>query len=120
MSPPILSNPDLLLNGQIVLRHEQNFTCIGSSSSGNGACYERLLIRNFKRPGVATYALRCGSAPTSPTCSKCPAERRRARGELSAARDSESQGGACGYTGLDKIERMTHLGFRSGAADADD
>jgi glycogen debranching enzyme len=46
-----LSNPDLLVNGQIALRREQ-IHVHRLKFIWNGACYERLLIRNFSDHGL--------------------------------------------------------------------
>ena len=103
-----LSNPDLLLNGQIALRHEQ-IHLHRLKFVWNGACYERLLIRNFSdRVWRIRVALQFGSDFAD--LFEVRGERRRARGDLSAARDSDRRA-ALRYTGLDKIERITTLDF---------
>jgi glycogen debranching enzyme len=103
-----LSNPDLLLNGQIALRHEQ-IHLHRLKFVWNGACYERLLIRNFSdRVWRIRVALQFGSDFAD--LFEVRGERRRARGDLSATRDSDCRA-ALRYTGLDRIERMTTLDF---------
>jgi glycogen debranching enzyme len=103
-----LSNPDLLLNGQIALRHEQ-IHLHRLKFVWDGACYERILIRNFSdRVWRIRVALQFGSDFAD--LFEVRGERRRARGELSATRDSDCRA-VLRYTGLDKIERITTLDF---------
>src|SRR5260370_16726185 len=103
-----LSNPDLLLNGQIALRHEQ-IHLHRLKFVWDGACYERLLIRNFSdRMWRIRVALQFGSDFAD--LFEVRGERRRARGDLSVTRDSDRRA-ALHYTGLDKIERITTLDF---------
>src|SRR5258708_17923854 len=103
-----LSNPDLLLNGQIALRHEQ-IHLHRLKFVWEGACYERLLIRNFSdRVWRIRVALQFGSDFAD--LFEVRGERRRARGDLSATRDSDRRA-ALHYAGLDKIERITTVDF---------
>ena len=103
-----LSNPDLLSNGQIALRREQihlhriKFIC-------NGACYERLLVRNFSdRPLRIRLALQYSSDFAD--LFEVRGERRAARGAASAERCSDCKI-ALRYMGLDEVERVTNLEF---------
>jgi glycogen debranching enzyme len=103
-----LSNPDLLVNGQIALRREQihlhRLRFIWS-----GACYERLLIRNFSD---RTLRVRIALLFASDFADlfEVRGERRMARGESSAIRDSNRKT-ELRYLGLDEIERITTLEF---------
>jgi len=93
-----LSNPDLLLNGQIALRHEQ-VHLHRLKFVWDGACYERLLIRNFSdRRWRIRVALEFGADFAD--LFEVRGERRTARGDLSATRDSDCRA-ALRYTGLD-------------------
>ncbi len=103
-----LSNPDLLLNGQVALRREQ-IHLHRLKFVWEGACYERLLIRNFSdRVWRIRVALQFGSDFAD--LFEVRGERRRARGGLSATRDSDCRA-ALRYMGLDRIERITTLDF---------
>jgi len=103
-----LSNPDLLLNGQVALRREQ-IHLHRLKFVWEGACYERLLIRNFSdRVWRIRVALQFGSDFAD--LFEVRGERRRARGGLSATRDSDCRA-ALRYMGLDRIERVTTLDF---------
>src|SRR5258708_9690598 len=94
-----LSNPDLLLNGQIALRHEQ-IHLHRLKFVWDGACYQRLLIRNFSdRMWRIRVALQFGSDFAD--LFEVRGERRRARGDLSATRHSD-RSAALHYTALDK------------------
>lgn len=103
-----LSNPDLLVNGQIALRREQ-IHLHRLKFIWNGACYERLLIRNFSDRALRIrVALQFASDFAD--LFEVRGERRRARGDSSATRDSDRRT-AFRYLGLDKIERVTTLEF---------
>jgi glycogen debranching enzyme len=103
-----LSNPDLLLNGQIALRHEQ-IHLQRLKFIWDGACYERLLIRNFSdRAWRIRIALQFGADFAD--LFEVRGERRRARGNSTARRESDHRA-VLRYTGLDDIERTTILDF---------
>jgi glycogen debranching enzyme len=103
-----LSNPDLLVNGQIVLRHEQ-IHLQRLKFIWEGACYERLLIRNFSdRAWRLRVALQFGADFAD--LFEVRGERRTGRGNSSAIRHGDHRA-ALHYMGLDKIERITTLDF---------
>jgi len=103
-----LSNPDLLIGDQIAFRREQ-IHVHRLKFLWNGACYERLLVRNFgDRPLRVRLALSFGSDFAD--LFEVRGEHRAARGESSAARSSDRKV-ALRYLGLDSIERVTTLEF---------
>ena len=103
-----LSNPDLLVDGQIALRREQ-IHLHRIKFIWNGACYERLLVRNFSdRPLHIRVALQYGSDFAD--LFEVRGERRTARGAASAERSSDRKI-SLRYMGLDKVERITALEF---------
>ena len=103
-----LSNPDLLANGQIALRREQ-IHLHRLKFIWNGACYERLLVRNFSdRPLHIRVALQFASDFAD--LFEVRGERREARGTASAERSSDRKI-SLRYMGLDEIERITTLEF---------
>jgi glycogen debranching enzyme len=103
-----LSNPDLLVNGQIALRREQ-IHLHRLRFVWEGASYERLLVRNFSDHALRIrLALEFGSDFAD--LFEVRGERRKARGKSSASRDSDRKA-ALRYMGLDKIERVTILEF---------
>jgi glycogen debranching enzyme len=103
-----LSNPDLLLNGQIALRREQ-IHLHRLKFIWNGACYERLLIRNFSdRAWRIRLALQFGADFAD--LFEVRGEHRKARGVSSATRTTDRTV-ALRYMGLDEIERITTLDF---------
>ncbi len=103
-----LSNPDLLVNGQIALRREQIHLHRLKFLSA-GACYERLLIRNFSdRAWRIRISMRFGADFAD--LFEVRGEHRKARGHMSASRDSDRKS-VLRYMGLDGIERVTSLDF---------
>ena len=103
-----LSNPDLLADGEIVLRREQ-IHLQRIKFVWDGACYERLLARNFSdRPMHVRLTLRF--AADFADLFEVRGEKRKARGEATAAVQS-AHGVLLSYTGLDKIGRATELEF---------
>jgi glycogen debranching enzyme len=103
-----LSNPDLLVDGEIALRREQ-IHLHRLKFIWSGACYERLLIRNFSDRALRIrVALQFASDFAD--LFEVRGERRRARGDSSATRSNDRKT-ALRYMGLDKIERMTTLEF---------
>ena len=111
-----LSNPDLLVDGKIALRRE-NVHVNRIRFIWSGACYERLLVRNFSdRPLQLRLTYRFASDFAD--LFEVRGEHRAARGEARAALESD-HGVALAYAGLDKIERSTHLAFLAVAQDLD-
>ncbi len=103
-----LSNPDLLVDGKIVLRRE-NVHVNRMRFVWNGACYERLLVRNFSDHHLhlrLTYRFASDFADLF----EVRGERRRAHGEQHAALESD-HGVVLDYVGLDKLKRSTHFAF---------
>ena len=103
-----LSNPDLLEDGKIVLRRE-NIHLNRMKFIWNGACYERLVVRNFSDCPLRlrlTYRFASDFADLF----EVRGEHRSARGESRAALESDC-GVALRYTGLDEIERVTQIAF---------
>ena len=112
-----LSNPDLLENGKIALRRE-NIHLNRMKFIWSGACYERLVVRNFSdRPLDAATDLSIRRR-ISRICSRCAASIAAARGEIRAALESDHSVTLC-YLGLDKIERVTEICVLSRAEDVD-
>jgi glycogen debranching enzyme len=103
-----LSNPDLLVGDKIALRREQVHVhrlkflwC--------GACYERLLVRNFSvSPLRVRLTVRFGADFAD--LFEVRGERRAARGTAAASRVSDRRI-ELSYLGLDQIERITNLEF---------
>ena len=103
-----LSNPDLLEQGKIALRRE-NVHLHRMKFIWNGACYERLVMRNFgDRP--LTLRLTYRFASDFADLFEVRGEHRAARGETRAALESDHSVKLC-YLGLDKIERITQISF---------
>jgi glycogen debranching enzyme len=103
-----LSNPDLMIGDQIAFRREQ-IHLHRLKFLWNGACYERLLVRNFgDRPLRVNLALCFGSDFAD--LFEVRGEHRPARGYSSAVRISDSKI-VLRYVGLDTIERITTLEF---------
>jgi len=103
-----LSNPDLLVNGQIALRREQ-IHLHRLRFIWDGAGYERLLIRNFSDRALR-IRLALQFASDFADLFEVRGEHRRARGNSSETRDSDRKA-SLHYMGLDKIERVTTLEF---------
>src|ERR1700677_1381226 len=103
-----LSNPDLLQDGKIALRRE-NIHLNRMKFIWNGACYERLVVRNFSDCPLRlrlTYRFASDFADLF----EVRGEHRSARGESRAALESDC-GVALRYKGLDEIERVTQIAF---------
>jgi glycogen debranching enzyme len=103
-----LSNPDLLEDGTITLRRE-NIHLNRMKFIWNGACYERLVVRNFSERPLSlrlTYRFASDFADLF----EVRGERRIARGESRAALESD-RGVVLRYKGLDEIERVTQIAF---------
>jgi glycogen debranching enzyme len=103
-----LSNPDMSVNGQIVLRREQ-IHLHRLKFVWDATCYERLLVRNFSNaPLQARLTFRFASDFAD--LFEVRGERRAARGTASAELES-GNGVLLRYVGLDKAERITRLTF---------
>jgi glycogen debranching enzyme len=103
-----LSNPDLLEDGKIALRRE-NIHLNRMKFIWNGACYERLVVRNYgDRP--LSLRLTYHFASDFADLFEVRGEHRGARGESSAALQSD-HAVVLRYKGLDKIERITEMAF---------
>ena len=103
-----LSNPDLLIDGKIALRREQ-VHLNRTKFVWKGACYERLLVKNFSDAALhvrVTFRFAADFADLF----EVRGERRAAHGESTADLDS-SQAVTLRYMGLDKLERVTRLTF---------
>jgi glycogen debranching enzyme len=103
-----LSNPDLLEDGEIALRRE-NIHVNRMKFIWNGACYERLVVRNFSDRALSlglTYRFASDFADLF----EVRGERRNARGQSNVALRSE-RCAVLRYKGLDQIERATELAF---------
>ncbi len=103
-----LSNPDLFTNGTIALRRER-LHLQRLKFVWNGACYERLLVRNYsEQPLHVRLAFRF--AADFADLFEVRGERRTARGTSSAVL-SGNQEVLLRYLGLDRIERVTRVEF---------
>ncbi len=103
-----LSNPDLLEDGKIALRRE-NIHLNRMKFVWNGACYERLVVRNYgDRPLSLRLTYRFASDFAD--LFEVRGEHRSARGESSAELRSD-HAVALRYKGLDAIERISELAF---------
>jgi glycogen debranching enzyme len=103
-----LSNPDFFIADQIALRREQ-LHLHRLMFVWNGACYERLSVRNFSdRP--LRIKLKLGFAADFADLFEVRGERRTAHGMSAATRCSDSKV-SLAYHGLDNIERVTTLEF---------
>jgi glycogen debranching enzyme len=103
-----LSNPDLLVNGKIALRRE-NIHLNRVKFVWNGACYERLVVRNFS-DRLLQLRLTYRFASDFADLFEVRGEHRAARGEARSALDSD-HGVVLRYVGLDAVERNTRLMF---------
>ena len=103
-----LSNPDLLVEGKIALRRE-NVHLNRIKFVWNGACYERLSVRNF---GDRTIHLRVTYRFASDFADlfEVRGERRKARGVQHGALESD-HAVLLEYLGLDQVERITQVAF---------
>ena len=103
-----LSNPDLLEDGKIALRRE-NIHLNRMKFIWNGACYERLVVRNYSdRPLSLRLTYRFASDFAD--LFEVRGEHRKARGESRAALES-NHGVMLRYMGLDEVERVTQIAF---------
>ena len=103
-----LSNPDLPDAAHIALPREQ-IHLQRLKFLWNGACHERLLLRNFnERPLQIRLSLRFGADFAD--LFEVRGVPRAARGEF-AAECATAAGAILRYRGLDAVERVTHLHF---------
>ena len=103
-----LSNPDLLIDGKVALRREQ-IHLNRTKFIWEGACYERLLVRNFSDvPLHIRLTLRF--AADFADLFEVRGEQRAARGDAFAELESDHDV-LLRYLGLDKIKRATRLSF---------
>jgi glycogen debranching enzyme len=103
-----LSNPDFLVDGKIDLRRE-NIHLNRMKFVWNGACYERVVVRNFSNRPLdlrLTYRIAADFADLF----EVRGERRSARGEARAALEDNHRV-MLRYKGLDAIERLTEIAF---------
>ena len=103
-----LSNPDLLEDGKIALRRE-NIHLNRMKFIWNGACYERVVVRNFSDRAL-DFRLTYRFASDFADLFEVRGERRSARGESRANLKSDN-GVVLRYKGLDEIERVTEIAF---------
>ncbi len=103
-----LSNPDLLESGKVALRRE-NVHLSRMKFVWNGACYERLAVRNFS-DGTLTLRLTYRFAADFADLFEVRGERRAARGEVRTAL-AGNHAVTLAYLGLDGIERVTGIAF---------
>jgi glycogen debranching enzyme len=103
-----LSNPDLMVGDEIALRREQ-IHLHRLRFLWEGACYERLLVRNFSE---RLMRVRVGVkfAADFADLFEVRGERRARRGQASASRLSD-RAVQLRYVGLDHEERLTSLEF---------
>jgi glycogen debranching enzyme len=103
-----LSNPDLLENGKIALRRE-NVHLNRMKFMWNGACYERLVVRNFSdRPLTLLLTYRFGADFAD--LFEVRGEHRAAHGEHRAELASDHRV-RLAYRGLDRVDRITEVAF---------
>jgi glycogen debranching enzyme len=103
-----LSNPDLLMDGKIALRREQ-IHVHRTKFLWEGACYERLQVRNFSDTPLhirLTFRFSSDFADLF----EVRGEKRAAHGESRADLES-GQAVTLSYLGLDKIERAVRISF---------
>lgn len=103
-----LSNPDLLVDGVIALRREQ-IHLHRLKFVWQGACYERILVRNFS-DGPLQVRIGLRFAADFADLFEVRGEKRAARGKLSAELQSD-HAVLLRYEGLDRVERITRLTF---------
>jgi glycogen debranching enzyme len=103
-----LSNPDLLIDGEIALRREQ-IHLHRIKFVWEGTCFERVLVRNFSDAPLRTR-LSFRFAADFADLFEVRGERRTAHGASSASLAGD-HGVVLRYMGLDQIERVTRLTF---------
>jgi glycogen debranching enzyme len=103
-----LSNPDLWSGKEIAVRREQ-IHLHRLRFLWRGACYERLLVRNFS-DHVQQVNVTVNFSADFADLFEVRGERRAARGNISATMLNDRHV-ELGYMGLDQIERVTALDF---------
>ena len=108
-----MSNPDLLVGDEIAVRREQ-VHLHRLRFLWQGACYERLLVRNFSDRNMRVRLALSFSADFADLF-EVRGERRAARGQsTSLRRDDKSV--ELRYAGLDRVLRVTALNFEPAPA----
>jgi glycogen debranching enzyme len=103
-----MSNPDLLVGDEIAVRREQ-VHLHRLRFLWQGACYERLLVRNFS-DRIMRVRLALNFSADFADLFEVRGERRAARGQTtSLRRDDKSV--ELRYLGLDRVQRVTALDF---------
>jgi glycogen debranching enzyme len=103
-----LSNPDLLVEGKIALRRE-NVHVNRIKFIWDGACYERLSVRNFSDRLIhlrLSYRFACDFADLF----EVRGEHRAARGRSTSLLESD-HAVSLKYLGLDNVERATRIAW---------
>jgi glycogen debranching enzyme len=103
-----LSNPDLLIGDIVALRREQ-IHLHRLRYLWDGACYERLLVRNFSDQALRVNLAVCFDADFADLF-EVRGEHRAKRGQATATR-VDSAKVVLRYLGLDSVERNTALEF---------
>jgi glycogen debranching enzyme len=103
-----LSNPDLLIGDVVALRREQ-IHLHRLRFLWDGACYERLLVRNFSDQALGVRLAVCFEADFADLF-EVRGEHRARRGESTATRVNDAKV-VLNYVGLDSVERTTTLEF---------
>jgi glycogen debranching enzyme len=103
-----LSNPDLLIGDVVALRREQ-IHLHRLRFLWDGACYERLLVRNFSDQTLCVHLAVCFEADFADLF-EVRGEHRAKRGESTATRINDAKV-VLNYLGLDSVERTTTLEF---------
>jgi glycogen debranching enzyme len=103
-----LSNPDLLIGDVVALRREQ-IHLHRLRFLWNGACYERLLVRNFSDQELCVRLAVCFDADFADLF-EVRGEHRSKRGQATATRAGDAKV-VLSYLGLDSVERTTTLQF---------
>jgi len=103
-----LSNPDLLIGDVVALRREQ-IHLHRLRFLWDGACYERLLVRNFSDQALCVRLAVCFDADFADLF-EVRGEHRAKRGQATATRIDNGKV-VLNYLGLDSIQRTTTLEF---------
>ena len=103
-----LSNPDYFIGDQVALRREQ-LHLHRLMFVWDGACYERLSVRNFSDRPLRVRLQLCFEADFADLF-EVRGEHRKEHGRISMSRDSQSKV-TLRYLGLDLIERITTIEF---------
>ncbi|MGH7088324.1 MAG: amylo-alpha-1,6-glucosidase, partial [Stellaceae bacterium] len=103
-----LANPDLSEDSKVVLARDQ-VHLLRSKVLDEGACFERIEIRNFAEHTVA-FTLQFGFAADFADMFEVRGQRRQARGEPLEPKIGKAET-VLAYRGRDGVERRTHLQF---------